>query len=109
MIDAGQVVGMAASLEANEVAAMGTAVDHRMDFTVMPAGDDDRRLAHKGRQIITRLRQLAGERQILPGRPEKDPAELGLIDVGIAEHAVGHPRGAFGRPIDLLLHRRFSF
>jgi len=88
---------------------MGAAVDQRMDFAVMPAGDDNRRLAEKCRQIVARLRQFAGERQILPGWPEKDPAELGLIDVGIAEHAVGHPRGAFGRPIDLLLHRRFSF
>src|SRR5208282_5952105 len=80
VVDAGQVVGMAAPLETNEVAAMRAAVDHRMDLAVLPAGDDDWGLAEKGRQVIARLRQLAGECQILPGRPEKDPAELGAID-----------------------------
>src|SRR5215472_16949687 len=62
VIDAGQVVGMAASLQTNEVAAMSAAVDHRVDLTVIAAGDDDRRFAEKGRQVIARLRQFAGER-----------------------------------------------
>src|SRR5262249_11146698 len=44
MVDAGQVVGMAASLQADEVAAMSAAVNHRVDLAVVPAGDDDRRL-----------------------------------------------------------------
>jgi len=104
---------MAAPLEANEVAAMGTAVDHRMDLAVMPAGDDDRRLAEEGRQVIARLRQLAGECEILPGRPEKEPAELGAIDVGIGEHPIRYPRIAFGWPLESgpldLLHFPSSF
>src|SRR6266436_4371234 len=100
---------MAAPLETNEIAAMGAAVDHRVDLAVLSAGDDDRRLAEKGRQIIPRLRQLAGKREILPGRPEKDPPELGAIDLGIGEHPVWNAGIAFGRPLefglrDLLLH-----
>jgi len=43
---------MAAPLETDEVAAVGAAVDHRVDLAVLPAGDDDRGLAEKGRQVI---------------------------------------------------------
>jgi hypothetical protein len=75
----------------------------------MTTGDDDRRLAEKGRQVVARLRQFAGQRQVLPGRPEKDPTELGAIDVGVGEHPIRHARVAFGRPLDLLLHGRSSF
>jgi hypothetical protein len=41
MIDTSQVVGMAAPLQADEVAAMGAAVQHGVDFAVMPARDDE--------------------------------------------------------------------
>src|SRR5207247_1928143 len=98
MIDAGQILGMPAPLETDEIAAMGAAVDHRVDLAVLPAGDDDRRLAEKGRQVIAGLRQLPGECEILPGRPEKDPAEFGTIDLGIGEHPIGDAGIAFGRP-----------
>ena len=91
---------MAAALQADEVAAMGAAIDHRVDLAVLPAGDDDRRLAEEGRQVVARLRQFAGEREKLPGRPEKDPAELGAVDVGVGEHPIRHPRVAFGRPFE---------
>src|SRR5215471_10899332 len=83
VIDAGQVLGMAAPLQADEIAAMGAAIDHRMDLAVLAAGDHDRRLAQESRQVIARLRQLAGERQILPSRPEKDAGELRAVNLGI--------------------------
>src|SRR5205823_10523752 len=67
VIDAGQIVGVAAPLQANEIAAMGAAVDHCVDLAVLPPGDDDRRLAEKGRQVIAWLRQFTGKCQILPG------------------------------------------
>ncbi len=103
VVDAGQVVGMAAPLEANEVAAMGAAVDHCMDLAVLPSGDDDRGLAEKGRQVVTRLGEFAGECEILPGRPEKDPAELGAVDLRIRKHPVRNARIALGRPFDRLI------
>src|SRR5262249_7887318 len=105
VVDAGQIVSMAAPFQTHQIAAMGAAVNHRVDLAVLRARNDDRRLAEKGRQVVARLRQLAGERQILPGRAEKDPAELCLIDLGVAEHPVRHARIAFGRPFELLLHR----
>src|SRR5215475_5887436 len=111
MVDAGQVVGMAASLQADEVAAMSAAVNHRVDLAVVPAGDDDRRLPEKRRQVVAGLRQLAAECEVLPGGPEKDAVKLGAIDVGIGEHPVRHACVAFGRPFDFdfLLHNRSSF
>src|SRR5690242_11093361 len=52
VIDTGQILSAAAALEADKVAAMGAAVKHGMDFAVMPAGNDDRGLAEKSRQIV---------------------------------------------------------
>ena len=73
MIDAGQpVLGVAALLQADEIAAMGAAVDHRMDLAVLAARDDDRRLAEKRRLVVARLGQFVGEAEILPGGAEKD-------------------------------------
>jgi hypothetical protein len=68
VIDAGQVLGMTAAPQTDEVAAMRAAVQHRTDFAVMSAGDDDRSLSKKSRQIVARLRQFAGQGQKLPGR-----------------------------------------
>ena len=36
VIDAGQIVGVAAPLQADEVAAMGAAVEHGVEFAIMP-------------------------------------------------------------------------
>ncbi len=69
VIDAGQIVGMAAPFQTDEVAAVGAAVEHRMNLAVMSAGDDDRSLAKKGRQIVARFGQFSGEGQKLPSRP----------------------------------------
>jgi hypothetical protein len=90
---------MAAPLQADEVAAMGAAVQHGMDFAVTPAGHDDRGLAEKARQIVARLGQLAGQRQKLPGRAEKDARQLLAIDSGIGKHAVGNTGIPLGRPL----------
>ena len=72
MVDTGQIVGVAAPLEADEVAPMGAAVQHGMDFAIMPAGHDDRGLAEKGREIVAWHRQLAGQRRETARWPEKD-------------------------------------
>ena len=45
VIDAGQVLGMAAPLQADEIAAMGAAIDHCLDLAVLAARNDDRGLA----------------------------------------------------------------
>src|SRR5262249_27213448 len=72
VIDAGQIVGMTAPLEADEVAAMGTAVLHGVDLAILATRDDDRGLADEGCQIAARCRQFVREGQKLPGRPKKD-------------------------------------
>ena len=64
MVDAGQpVLGVAALLQADEVAAMGAAVEHRVDLAVLAAGDDDRRLAEEGGLVVAGLGQFVGERR----------------------------------------------
>jgi len=99
MIDTSQVVGVAAALQADEVAAMGAAVQHGMDLPVMPACDDDWGLAQKSRQIVAWREQFAGQGQKLPGRPEKDAGQLPAIDLRIGKHPVGDAGVAFGRPL----------
>ena len=80
MIDAGQTVGgMAAVFQADEIAPMRAAVEHGVDLAVVAAGDDDRRLDEKGSLVIPRLGELAGQRQVLPARSEKDALKLGLL------------------------------
>ena len=104
MIDAGQAVrGVALALQADEIAAMGAAVEHRMDLAVLAAGDDDRGLAEKGRLVVAGLGQLVGEREVLPARAEKDAVELGLVDVGVGKHPVRDPRIALLRPGERVL------
>src|SRR5436305_10988756 len=84
---------------------MRATVDQRMDLAVLTAGDDDRRLAEKGRLVIARVRQFVVEREVLPGRPEKDAVALGAIDLRIGEHPVRHPRIALFRPFERRLER----
>jgi hypothetical protein len=100
---------MTAPLQADEIAAMRTAVDHGVDLAIEAAGDHDRGFAEKGRREITGLRDVACEREKLPSRSEKDPGELLAIDLRVGEHPVGHARIALGRPferrlVELLLH-----
>ena len=82
---------------------MGAAVQHGMDSAVIAAGDDDRRLAEKRRQIVARLRQFPGQGQELPGRAEEDVRKFGPIDVRVGKHPVGNPRIPLGRPLQLCL------
>src|SRR5205814_1497586 len=84
---------------------MRATVDHRMDLAVLTTGDDDRRLAEKGRLVIARVRQFVIEREVLPGRPEKDAVALGAVDLRIGEHPVRHPRIALFRPFERRLER----
>src|SRR5947207_13091645 len=84
---------------------MRATVNYRMDLAVLTTGDDDRRLAEKGRLVIARVRQFVVEREVLPGRPEKDAVALGAVDLRIGEHPVRHPRIALFRPFERRLER----
>src|SRR5712691_9027710 len=95
---------MATLFQADQIAAMGAAVDHRVDFAVLAADDDDRGLAEKGRPVIAGLGQLVGQREVLPARPEKDAVELGMVDFRVGKHPVGDPRITLFRPFERLLH-----
>src|ERR1700722_6102393 len=97
---------MTLALETDEVAAMGAAIDHRVNLAVLAAGDDDRRLAEKRRLVVARVGQLVGQDEELPSGAEKQSVQLGAVDVGIGKDAVGDPRIAFLRPGEnMLVHR----
>src|SRR4051794_2429011 len=110
VIDAGQpVFRVAALFQADEIAAMGAAVDHRMDVAVLPARDDDRGLAEKTGLVVARFGQLVGEAEILPARAEKDPVAFGAVDFGVCEDLVRDARVPLFRPFErVLIHRLTS-
>src|ERR1700730_7002334 len=84
---------------------MGAAVDHRVDLAVLAAGYDDRRLAEEGRLVVARFGELVGQREILPGRPEKHAVAFGPKDLRVGKHPVRHPRIALFRPFERRLQR----
>src|SRR5262249_52517674 len=109
VVVAGQVLGMAAPLQADEITAMSAAIDHRVDLAVLAAGDDNRSLAEKSRQVIARLRQLSGQDEILQIRPKEDAGKLLVLNLPIRKYPIWDAGIALGRPpeygpLDLWLH-----
>src|SRR6266851_1654123 len=76
VIDAGDLLAVALSREAQEVAAMGAAVDEGVDRAVGPPPDDDRDLAERRRDPVAGLGDLGRQAQVIPGRPLEDPLLL---------------------------------
>ena len=95
MIDALDLPGIAAALDAQQVAAMGAAVDKGVDLAVIAAGHDDCGLADRRRDPIARIRDLGGEAQIAPGRPLEDPLLLQPVLLGIGVE----PERDLGKPV----------
>src|SRR5437016_6253464 len=83
VIDAGDLLAVALLGQAQEVAAMGAAVDEGIDRAVGPAHDDDRDLANRCRDPVAGLRDLGREAQIVPGWPLEDPLLLDPVLLGV--------------------------
>jgi len=61
-------------------AAMGAAILEGMDAAVLIPRNDDRNAADIRADIITRPRQFRFKRDIVPGRTQKDPLVLALVN-----------------------------
>src|SRR3954454_12654365 len=69
VINAGDFLAVPVVCQAQQIAAMGAAVNEGVDLAVRAARDDDRDLADRRRVPVTGFRDLAVEAQIAPGRP----------------------------------------
>src|SRR5690349_22882642 len=72
VIDAGDFLAVALLGQAQQIAAMGAAVNKGVDRAVRAARDNDGHLADRRRDPIAGHRDLRGEAQIAPGRPFED-------------------------------------
>src|SRR5580704_8595091 len=66
VIDAGDLAAVSLIGEAQQIAAMGAAVDKGVDRAVRRAGDDDRDLADRRRDPIAGIGDFIGEAEIAP-------------------------------------------
>ena len=72
MIDALEVLHRAAVLQADQRAAMRTAIFERAEFAVLGAHHDDRHAAYEGGAIVADVRQLDLEAEVVPDRAFED-------------------------------------
>ncbi len=84
-------------VEAQQVAAMGAAVDEGVDRAGGVAHDDDRGLADGGGDLVARLGDLGRQAQIVPGRPLEDPL---LLERGTARDRYRARNGTSLMPFD---------
>ena len=100
VIDAGDFLAVPVVRQAQQVAAMGAAVDEGVDRAVRAARDDDRNLADRRRDPVAGIGDLAGEAQIIPGRPLKDALLLDPVLLGIGIKAERDLADPVRRPRD---------
>ena len=100
VVDAGDLLAVALPGQAQQVAAMGAAVDEGIDRAVRPARDDDRDLADRRRHPIAGVRDLGGQAQIAPGRPLEDALLFERVLLGVGVEAEGDFADAVRRPAD---------
>src|ERR1051325_4806284 len=89
VINAGDFLAVALLGQAQQVAAMGAAVDESVDRAVRAARDYDRDLADRRRDPIAGLGDLGREAQIAPGRALEDAVLLEPVLLGIGVDAEG--------------------
>src|SRR5262249_5834934 len=90
VIDAGDLAAVPLFGQAQEVAAMGAAVDEGVDGTVRAARDDDRDLTDCRRDPIAGVGDFGCEAQIAPGRALEDALLLEPVLLGIGVDAEGN-------------------
>src|SRR5262245_47831005 len=99
VIDADDVARLAALVEHEERAAVGTAVLEGVQRSALISRHHHRHGAEARAAIAARFRQLGFEAEEIPGRPAKDARLLLLVDVAVGVEPIRHPREPFGRPV----------
>src|SRR6202166_3113935 len=90
VIDAGDLLAVALLGQAQQIAAMGAAVDEGVDRAIRAPGDDDRDLADGRRDPVAGLGDLGLKAQVIPGRPLEDPLLFEPVLLGIGVDAEGN-------------------
>ena len=98
VVDAGEGAGVAEPLQAQLRAAVGAAVLEGVYAAVPRPHDDDRHVAHRRRLVVARLRNLAFEGKIVPGRAHEDAFALAHIDRRVVVECKGNMGEAGVRP-----------
>src|SRR5947208_7074099 len=73
VIDAGDLLAVPLLGQAQQIAAVGAAVDEGVDRAIRAARDNDRDLADGRRDPIAGRGDLGFEAEVIPGRPLEDP------------------------------------
>src|SRR5436190_9522574 len=97
VIDAGDLLAVTLLGQAQEIAAMGAAVDEGVDRAVRAARHNDRDLADCRGDPVAGLRDLRRQAQIAPGRPFEDLLLLEPVLLGIGVDPEGHLAERVGR------------
>ena len=100
MVDAGEFLHAAGAFDAQQVAAMGAAVDERVDRAGRIAHDDDRGFTDGGRDIVTRFGEFHRETEVVPGGAFEQALLLVRVLVGVGVEPEGHLADAVRRPGD---------
>ena len=98
MVDAGEALGVAGLVDAHQVAPVGAAVDHRVYRARLVAHRDDRDFPDRRGPVVPGVRDLAFQRQEIPGLCQKDPLQLAAIDPVVGVKRVGNFAEVFGIP-----------
>jgi len=98
VIDAGDLLAAALARQAQQVAAVGAAVDERVDRTIRRAGDDDRDLTDRRRDPVAGVRYLAGKAQIAPARALEEALLFEPVLLGIGIEPERHLADPVRRP-----------
>ncbi len=73
MIDTAEFLDAALAFQAQQIAAMGAAVDEGVDRTGGVANDDDRCLADRGSDEIARFGEFDRQAEVIPGGALEQP------------------------------------
>src|SRR6185437_12820955 len=98
VIDAGEVLGVAAALQRDQRTAMSAAIFERIELAVGVAGYDHRGVADEGVDEVANVFHLDRQAEIVPARALEDALLLGGIDVAVLENPEGHAGHAVARP-----------
>ena len=90
----------AGALDAQQVAAMGAAVDEGVDRAGRVAHDDDRGLADRGGDVVARFGEFHREAEVVPGGSLEQALLLALVLRLVGIDPEGHLADAVRRPGD---------
>ena len=111
VIDAGQPAFLRPTrlARAHQIAAMGAAVDQRVDPAFEIAQHDHRRLADIDGPVVAGLGNFLFHAEETPDRTAKYALLLDVIDFGVGVHLIGHAADPFLRPCQMFAGVDHSF